>query len=242
MLDFEMNGTVQQRNGNRTPLRAPQGAYPCAGTDQWLAISIATHEQFRALVAELGLPVDADAYATLDARQADHDALDELIATATRGRDAHELEVRLQHAGVEATHIADPRDVWLDPQLAARGFGEIVAAPPYAPELGPRVFPRAAWRMSCSRAETRRPAPAFGEHTSEVLTECLGLTRAELDGLAADGVIADRPHDGLVPGRPLDLEGLLAADRLSTIDHDFQRRLLHQFSGDNAVPPPPRSR
>src|SRR5215216_3972368 len=161
ILDFEMNGLIQERNGNRTPLRAPQGAYPCAGADEWLALSIATHDQFRALVAELGLPLDADAYATLDARQADHDALDEMIATATRGCDARELERRLQRAGVEATYVADPRDVWLDPQLAARGFGDVVAAPSYAPEIGPRVFPRAAWRMSCTPAETRRPAPAF---------------------------------------------------------------------------------
>ncbi|MHB8576032.1 MAG: CaiB/BaiF CoA transferase family protein [Dehalococcoidia bacterium] len=231
ILDFEMNRNVQERNGNRTPLRAPQGAYPCAGVDEWVAISIATREQFRALVAELGLPVDANAYATLASRQSDHDALDEVIATATRGHDARTLEARLQGVGVEATYVANPRDVWLDPQLAARGFGDVVDAPSYAPQIGPRVFPRAAWRMSHTPTETRMPAPAFGEHTCEVLTECLGLTKAELDALEAEGVIANRPIDGLVPGRTLDLQGILAADRFSAIDCDFQTRLLDQFRG-----------
>lgn len=231
MLDFELNRNVQERNGNRTPLRAPQGAYPCAGADEWVAISIATQEQFRALVAELGLPVDANAYATLDSRQADHDALDEVIAAATRGNDARGLEARLQRAGVEATYVASPRDVWLDPQLAARGFGDVVDAPPYAPQIGPRVFPRAAWRISHTPAETRMPAPAFGEHTREVLTDCLGLTRAELDALETEGVIANRPIDGLIPGRTLDLQRILAADRFSAIDRDFQTRLINHFTG-----------
>jgi crotonobetainyl-CoA:carnitine CoA-transferase CaiB-like acyl-CoA transferase len=307
MLDFEMNRNEQERCGNRTPLRAPQGAYPCAGSggaldaghgatvqpidwhgasqtsppgsgggapeslpdqvergrggsapegvadwglgqrperasqtsnaasqtldDEWIAISIATYEQFRTLVAELDLPINASAYATLAARQADHDVLDHMIAAATRGRDARRLEARLQSAGVEATYVASPRDVWLDPQLAARGFGEVVAAPPYAPQVGPRVFPRAAWRMSHTPAGTRMPAPAFGEHTREVLREYLGVTTAELDTLAAEGAIADRPLDGLVPGRPLDLEGILAADRFSAIDRDVQTRLLQRFDG-----------
>jgi len=231
VLDLEINRNVRERTGNRTPLRAPQGAYPCAGADEWVAISIATQEQFRALVAELGLPVDTTAYATLASRQADHDALDRVIAAATRAHDARALEARLQRIGVEATYVANPRDVWLDPQLAARGFGDVVAAPPYAPQIGPRVFPRAAWRMSHTPAKTRLPAPAFGEHTREVLTECLGLAASELEVLEAEGVIANRPIDGLVPGRPLDLPGILAADRFSAIDRDFQTRLLNRFRG-----------
>jgi len=35
----------------------------------------------------------------------------------------------------------------------------------------------------------RRPAPLLGEHTAEVLAE-LGLSRAEIDGLAAAQAIA----------------------------------------------------
>jgi len=43
-------------------------------------------------------------------------------------------------------------------------------------------------RLSATPGRLRRPAPALGEHTAEILG-ALGLDRAELDGLARDGVI-----------------------------------------------------
>ena len=45
------------------------------------------------------------------------------------------------------------------------------------------------YRSSALRPEVRRPAPGLGEHTAEVLGE-LGVSRAELDRLAAAGVLA----------------------------------------------------
>ena len=38
------------RMGNRAPGLSPQGLYPCAGEEQWLAVSVATDEQWVALV------------------------------------------------------------------------------------------------------------------------------------------------------------------------------------------------
>ena len=48
------------RMGNRSPYIAPQGAYQCQGFDQWIAISIATDEQWTALRDALGQPTWAD--------------------------------------------------------------------------------------------------------------------------------------------------------------------------------------
>jgi hypothetical protein len=39
----------------------------------------------------------------------------------------------------------------------------------------------------------RRPAPLFGQHTDEVLTELLSLDAAELADRRADGTISERP-------------------------------------------------
>jgi len=47
---------------------------------------------------------------------------------------------------------------------------------------------RNAARFSGTPAEIRRPAPALGEHTREILAE-IGYTADEIDGLRADGVI-----------------------------------------------------
>jgi crotonobetainyl-CoA:carnitine CoA-transferase CaiB-like acyl-CoA transferase len=43
-------------------------------------------------------------------------------------------------------------------------------------------------RLSATPGRLRRPAPALGEHTAEILG-ALGLDRAEIEGLARDGII-----------------------------------------------------
>src|SRR5207244_10747231 len=44
-------------------------------------------------------------------------------------------------------------------------------------------------RASATPATSRRPAPRLGEHTAEVLGE-LGLSRVEIERLAAAGIVA----------------------------------------------------
>jgi crotonobetainyl-CoA:carnitine CoA-transferase CaiB-like acyl-CoA transferase len=234
ILDYTMNGRVVSRAGNRRGDRAPQGVYPCAGDDEWIAISIASGQQFQSLAEILALDLPPMEFETFEARQHHHDLLDEVIARATSKQPAAVLESKLQDAGVEATRLASPKDVWLDPQLRARGFAEMVPAPAYAPDISERVYPRPAWLMSQTPASTRSPAPAFGQHNHDVLGGLLGLNEADIAELTARGVIADAPRPGMIAPRQLDLEGLLAAKRLREIDRDFESRLQVQFGRGKA--------
>jgi crotonobetainyl-CoA:carnitine CoA-transferase CaiB-like acyl-CoA transferase len=222
MLDFEFNARIRQRVGNRDAERCPQGAYPTNAEDTWVAISVASDQQFAALCRVLA--IDSTGFETIEERQAAEDKLDALIAAATSARDLHELETALQSAAVEATAVASPRDVWADPQLQHRGWVQTTEAPHYAPEIGPRPFPRAAWRTSRSAAPPR-PAPAFGEHTREVLSALLGMTSETIDGLYREGVVASAPRTGLVNPRVLEIDQALTDGRLSEIDEDYQSRL-----------------
>ena len=56
MLERTAYGNLLARDGNRSPNAAPQGLYACAGTEQWLAISVATDEQWRRLIDAIGQP------------------------------------------------------------------------------------------------------------------------------------------------------------------------------------------
>ena len=55
VLDYVANGRSYQRTGNRSPYvpAAPHGAYPCKGTDRWIAISVYDDEEWRALAGVL---------------------------------------------------------------------------------------------------------------------------------------------------------------------------------------------
>jgi crotonobetainyl-CoA:carnitine CoA-transferase CaiB-like acyl-CoA transferase len=52
---------------------------------------------------------------------------------------------------------------------------------------------RPVWRLARRPFAGVRPAPRFGEHNREVLSELAGLDGAAIDALAAAGVIVDAP-------------------------------------------------
>ena len=56
------------------------------------------------------------------------------------------------------------------------------------PQIGQLPMHNVIPRLSATPGRLRRPAPALGEHTAEVLG-ALGLDRATIDGLAREGVI-----------------------------------------------------
>ncbi|HZV11258.1 MAG TPA: CoA transferase, partial [Novosphingobium sp.] len=49
VMDYQANGRVAGRQGNRLAGHAPRGVYPTQGNDRWIAISIATDAQWQAL-------------------------------------------------------------------------------------------------------------------------------------------------------------------------------------------------
>ena len=71
-----------------------------------------------------------------------------------------------------------------DPHVIAR---EILVDLP-DDEMGRLLMHNVIPRLSDTPGRLRRPAPALGEHTAEILGS-LGLDRAELDGLVREGII-----------------------------------------------------
>ena len=56
VVEYSSSGTLLCRDGNRGPQAAPQGVYPCAGEDQWVAIAIDGDDEWRSLRSLLGDP------------------------------------------------------------------------------------------------------------------------------------------------------------------------------------------
>jgi crotonobetainyl-CoA:carnitine CoA-transferase CaiB-like acyl-CoA transferase len=195
VIAWTSRGELMQRDGNRSPHAAPQGLYPCAGhnpftTPQWLALSIETDEQWRALLGALDKPTWAAGLrnATLAERRAAHDELDEALRAHFAPRELAACVAQLVAAGVPAAAVQDARFLGDHPQIAARGFCER----PTHPIVGDLPIMSVPFRYASVDCWIQRAAPTLGEHNHELLRE-LGYDDAAIARLGADKVIGTRP-------------------------------------------------
>ena len=198
LLDCGMNGRVAATLGNTHPWNAPHEAYPTRGDDQWIAIDVATDEEFAALCRVLGddsLAADPR-FATAEARRQNRAALDEAIAARTSTRDKQELFHALQARDVCAAPLLDALDAQADPHLNARGFFEEV----HQPGVGTHRYPGMNFKLANTPNAIRLPPPALGEHNDWAYLDLLGYTRPELDALIARGQVGTRYPTSLLPG------------------------------------------
>jgi crotonobetainyl-CoA:carnitine CoA-transferase CaiB-like acyl-CoA transferase len=190
VLDYTVNGRVEQPQGNLAEYAAPHGVYPCRGDDRWLALSVGTDQQWRTLLDELDAAELAqdERFGTLPARHRNHAALDEELAARTRACDGYELTARLQERGVPAAVVQNYQDlVDGDPQLRHRGHFAVLDHP----EMGPSVYNSPPFTLSgAGQPVMRAPAPLLGQHTRQVCAELLGLDDAAIDELTSAGVLS----------------------------------------------------
>ena len=160
----------------------PQGLYPCASTDRWLAISVTTDAAWQRLERALGWAPDA-ALATLAGRRAARKAITARLRAWTQTQEPEAAAATLQAAGVSALPVLGPDDLRDDPHLLARDAILTVEHP----EIGPERHLRTPLRLSGTALRDVGPAPLLGADTVAVLTEVLGLSRADAERLVADG-------------------------------------------------------
>jgi benzylsuccinate CoA-transferase BbsF subunit len=186
LLERTVNGRDPVRAGNRHPAATPHGVYPCAGDDRWLAIAVFTDGQWQALVETMGRPerlLDRR-FETFLGRKAHEDELDRLIGDWTRGRDARQTMLLLQGAGVPAGAVQDAADLVRDPQLGARNH----FLPLEHPAMGRFPMDALPYRLDGVQPAPGRAAPCLGQDNTYVYRDLLGLTSAEYDQLAEEGV------------------------------------------------------
>ena len=225
LMDAIANGRPGQRIGNRHPRRAPQGAYPAAGNDQWLALSVADAAQWHTLcrlMARPDLAQDA-ALQTLAGRQQRHDEIDAAISRWTQPQDKYALMHTLQAHGIAAGPVLSGKEVHFDPHYRSRNFLERVEYPPER-GIGARFLMGRPYRMSKTPLSIRGPAPAFGQHNITLLEELLGIPPAQVSQWADAGLITTVPTTG-EPSPTLDPRELVERGQLAEWDPDYRQRL-----------------
>jgi crotonobetainyl-CoA:carnitine CoA-transferase CaiB-like acyl-CoA transferase len=195
VLDHSVNGRTWQRTGNRSPhkLAAPHGAYPCAGTDRWIAVAAFTDEQWDALCGVLNSEHlrDDPRFGTLADRVANQDLLDGLVGELTAEREPFEMMATLQAAGVPAGVCQTAQDRCdHDPQLAHLGWQvelrqseigtwPVKEIPVHLSETPPYIG-----------GPLDRHGPSYGEDTDSVLRDIVGLTPERIASLRRAGVVS----------------------------------------------------
>jgi formyl-CoA transferase len=183
---YDRLGVVREREGNRLANSAPLDNYP-TGDGRHVCLVAGSDTNFARLCAAMDrpdLPTDPR-FATLADRAKHADEINAIVAEWTAGRPAADVEAAAVAHGVPVASAYTAADIAADAHMAARNDLVAVDDPVLGPLRQQAPFPRFVDEASTTPAG----APRLGEHTREVLGGTLGLSAAELDDLAADGVI-----------------------------------------------------
>ncbi len=186
VMDYNANGRIESRAGNRLPHAVPHGAFRCEdGTwqdkpeDRWIALGVFDDARWRGLADAMGSPAWAldGRYASHSGRKEHEDALEASLTGWTRERTAEDVMQLLQSKGVPAGVVQNARDMLDgDEHLRARGYYVYLDHP----ETGRAAYDGPPFRLSKTPGELRTPAPLLGQHNEQVCKEILGMTDEEI--------------------------------------------------------------
>nr|WP_064570030.1 CoA transferase [Gordonia sp. LAM0048] len=174
--------------GNTDSFAAPSGVYPCAGDDEWVAVSVRDDHEWRGLAAVIGRDDLADdpRFGRRADRIENRAEADKVLAAWLAERTPTEAMTLLQEAGVPAGAMLRLPELLTDPHLLDRDAYTQLEHPMLPASLPTAV--RVA-RFGSIPDAPLRPAPLPGADTHEIAVGVLGLTDDEYSRLVDDGVL-----------------------------------------------------
>jgi len=186
LLQYQLTGIAQERNGNCDPTALLHGVFPTSGDDRWIAIEVWNQEEWKRLLAVLAAPAGL-APDELDASlsAAPREDLEQYIGDLTAPWDGTELMGRLRERGVACGVVMRPSDLCEDVYLRERDhFWSL----PH-PEMGTLDYNGPAYRFEKTPSRLTSAAPCLGEHTDHVLRDILSFGDDEVAEIRAMGLL-----------------------------------------------------
>jgi crotonobetainyl-CoA:carnitine CoA-transferase CaiB-like acyl-CoA transferase len=178
------SGQPPARTGNDHPILSPYGLFRTA--DGEVAVAPANDAIYRKFMEAIGAPeILADPAFATNALRVEHRARINAAIEAKLAAAATDRWIdTLNRAGVPCGRILSLAEVFADPQIRHQEMVVSVEHPGHGAVemLG---FPI---KFAAAPCRVRRPAPALGQHTDEVLGE-LGFTAEAIAALRAKGVV-----------------------------------------------------
>ena len=178
-------GVAPEPKGSAHRLTAPYQAFRTS--DGYVNVGAANQANWERLCAAIGrdeMVSDPRFVEPKDRMTNLDDLVSMLEATFAQRTSAHWLDA-LEAANVPAGPIYDIAQMYDDPQVQARDM-MVETEHPVAGSVKNIGIPI---KLSETPGRLRRPAPALGEHTDEVLQE-LGCSATEIEGLRSGGVVS----------------------------------------------------
>lgn len=179
--EYLSSGRLPPRQGNQNSLLAPAGAFEVAG-GRFITIAVLRDEHWRKFCTALGLDaLAADARFASNAGRVQHRAdLHGIIVPLLKSNTSEYWIERLRGADILCGPINTVADVLADPALAACLPLLDIGLPGAMQAMGAPI------RYNGSFFPARRPSPAKGQHTRELLAEA-GYGPEEIARLLAAG-------------------------------------------------------
>ena len=184
-LNYLHTGKIPQRMGNAHPNVVPYQDFQTS--DGYVIIAIGNDGQFSRLAQAMGKPEwgSDPQYSTNAQRVKNRVNLISQMNDITRTRTTDGWVALLEQVGVPCGAINDLEHVFKDAQVVARNMQISMQHPKYGtvPLVGNPI------RLSETPVQYKRPPPALGEHTAEVLNELLGIDAEQQEDLRQKKII-----------------------------------------------------
>ncbi len=182
---YFLTGKNPPRLGNGHPAMAPGNLYPAK--DGWIIISTGVLSQVRRLYSAMGREdlFETPLCANQQERYQHKAEIDSLVAEWTKIRGADEIVELLGAVDVPCVRVPSFAEICNDPQLISRNMITEVEQT----ISGKVKVPGSLYKLSKTPGNANLPAPFLGEHNQNVYAGFLGYSQAEIDQLAAEGII-----------------------------------------------------
>lgn len=188
---YEKTGKIGKRTGARLADSAPNTLFPTRDGSH-IHIAALADNVFRRLASAIGQPgLGTDPrFADQRSRSANEALIEGIIAEWTSAHDLEAIEAILKKGDVPASRIYDMADIFRDPHYKAREM--LVPTPD--DDLGSVTLAGVVPKLSATPGALRWSGHRVGQDTRAFLKETAGLSDAEIDRLAAEGVVYCDPR------------------------------------------------
>ncbi len=185
MVRYFSTGDIPRPLGRRHPAITPFEVFESA--DGYVVIAIGNNDLWRKFCEHVGHPelIDDERFHTNALRTENHESLFPILAEIMCRRTTDAWVEALEAIGVPCGPVNTVDKVANDPQVLAR---DMIAEIEHD-TTGTVQIPGIPIKLSETPGQIDAPAPNLGEHTSEILTDLLGLETEEVNQLKQDGIV-----------------------------------------------------